>query len=63
MSDEKLEKLFTASQIAKKFNIKANALAIWRHRGKGPKYIKLSRRAVRYRKSDVQDWLKGQEVN
>lgn len=62
MNDTKLEKLLTANQIAKKFNIKANALAIWRHKGIGPKYLKLSRRAVRYRRSDVDAWLIEQEI-
>lgn len=57
-----MEKLYTTKQIAKKFQIKANALNIWRHKGIGPKYIKLSRRAVRYRKSDVLVYLQANEL-
>ncbi len=59
---EKIEKLLTTKQIAKKFQIKPNALTIWRHRGVGPKYIKLSKRAVRYRKSDVIAFLESKEL-
>lgn len=29
----------------------------WRHMGIGPKYIKLTERTIRYRKSDVDKWL------
>ena len=57
-----MEKLYTTDQLAKKLNIKANALTIWRHKGIGPKYIKLTRRAVRYRKSDVLEYLKEKEL-
>jgi len=30
----------------------------WRVKGKGPKYVKLGR-AVRYRESDIQEFIKG----
>ena len=36
--------------------LSASQLHIWRHRKKGPPYVKLARR-VRYRKADLDDWL------
>ncbi len=47
----------TTKEVAEDLGLTENALAIWRHRGEGPKYIKISRRAVRYRESDIQEWL------
>lgn len=33
------------------------ALQNWRHRGGGPKYVKVSSRSVRYRRVDLQKWI------
>lgn len=35
----------------------------WRERGTGPRYVRLSNRAVRYRPADVEAWLKDNEAN
>lgn len=42
--------------------ITVNTLQIWRHQGKGPRYVKLSRRAVRYQKKDVLDWIQNSMI-
>ena len=37
--------------------ISPRTLENWRYRGGGPKYIRLSPRAVRYRLSDLEAWV------
>ena len=32
------------------------ALESWRHRGGGPKFVRVSARAVRYQRSDLLEW-------
>ena len=51
------EKLLDTSNVSELLGVTKNTLQIWRHQGKGPKYIKLSKRAVRYRESDVVEWV------
>lgn len=51
------EKLLDTSNVSELLGVTKNTLQIWRHQGKGPKYIKLSKRAVRYRMSDVIEWV------
>ena len=31
----------------------------WRHRGEGPKFVRISGRCIRYRKSDLYEWIEG----
>jgi predicted DNA-binding transcriptional regulator AlpA len=38
------------------------ALQNWRHRGGGPKFIKVSARSVRYRRCDLLDWVEARVV-
>ena len=38
------------------------ALQNWRHRGGGPKFIKVSARSVRYRRRDLMDWIEARTV-
>ncbi|GAB6191294.1 helix-turn-helix transcriptional regulator [Desulfocastanea catecholica] len=58
----KNEQLYTPDELAAKLKVTENALGIWRHNGTGPKYIRISRRAIRYADGAVQEWLKEQEV-
>ena len=51
------EKLLNTNELSAMLGVTVNTLQIWRHQGKGPRYIKLSRRAVRYRQQDVLDWM------
>jgi hypothetical protein len=34
-----------------------NTLAKWRMFGKGPRFIRINRRMIRYRRADVEAWL------
>ncbi|WP_353885176.1 helix-turn-helix domain-containing protein [uncultured Bifidobacterium sp.] len=37
--------------------IPLGTLAYWRHAGKGPLFLRLGGRVIRYRKSDVDSWI------
>lgn len=52
--------LLTPAQVAKWTGYSTTGLAQLRHRGQGPKFIKLTARAVRYRQSEVEAWLDAQ---
>ncbi len=56
------DKLMTTNEVADFLGVTVNVLQIWRHKGTGPKYFKLSRRAVRYREPDVFSWLKSRVI-
>ncbi|RYG91017.1 DNA-binding protein [Loktanella sp. IMCC34160] len=38
------------------------ALQNWRHRGGGPKFVKVSARSVRYRRRDLLAWINDRTV-
>ncbi len=49
--------------VAEHLDITENVLAIMRHRGEGPSYSKMSRRAIRYLMSDVHRWMRSCRIN
>lgn len=49
--------LLTESQAAYVLNLSPRTLRNWRHRGGGPKFVKHSSRCIRYRRSDLADWV------
>ena len=59
MSREFIEPLLTRDQVAKKFNLEKRWLELAAHKGEGPPMVKISRRMVRYRASDVNRWIDG----
>jgi predicted DNA-binding transcriptional regulator AlpA len=58
----RISELLTEQDLAAELKMKPPSLADWRHRGKGPTYIKLGQ-LVRYRRSDVEDWLEARTVH
>ncbi len=48
--------LLTENQAVLLLNLSARTLQSWRLRGGGPKFVKAGR-AVRYRRSDLLDWI------
>ena len=56
------ELLHTPEGLAAMLKVTENALGIWRHNGTGPKYLRISRRAIRYSNDAVQEWLQEKEV-
>ena len=51
-----MEPLWTTRQLAEFLNVTKETIDIWRYRGDGPPYLKLSRQ-VRYQPSAVYAWL------
>lgn len=55
-----MEALLTPTQLAEMLVVPAGTLVQWRHKGTGPRSIKVGRH-VRYRRSDVEKWLEKQQ--
>jgi hypothetical protein len=61
-SFEVKEPLLTQSEAAILLHVEPRTLESWRQHRVGPRYIRYSRRCVRYRIEDIQDWLAAQTV-
>lgn len=55
-----VEVIHTPAALGERFGMTTGALAQMRYKGNGPKFIKLGGKQVRYRESDIQDWLEQQ---
>ena len=49
--------LLTPPEAARIFNLSERALENWRHRGGGPKFVRVSGRCIRYRRGDLLAWI------
>jgi len=56
------ELLLTPKEAAEFLGIPLGTLAQWRSQRRGPPYIKLEERLVRYRRSDLEKYLSGHFV-
>lgn len=54
---DSLPELSTPKILSETIGIPIGTLAFWRHAGRGPKFLRLSGRVIRYRKTDVAEWL------
>ena len=55
-------RMLTSKQVAEQLNVTEWCLRNWRHLGtKGPKFLKIEGGFIRYRQSDVNEWLKKQQ--
>lgn len=52
----KADVLLTTEQAAQVLAVHPRTLDGWRIRGNGPKFLQLSARCVRYRRSDIEAW-------
>ena len=57
------QKLLTTAQVAEALEISERTLEDWRLRGCGPRFIRASRRLVRYRPSALAQWCRDREVS
>jgi predicted DNA-binding transcriptional regulator AlpA len=57
LSDESQNQLLSERQLAAELGLAPATLRKWRARNAGPPFIRLSRRAIRYRRADVERWL------
>ena len=51
------DSLLRQEEAAALIGVTARALEGWRYRGGGPKFVRISSRCVRYRRSDLMDWI------
>ena len=58
-SSASMESLMTTEQLAEFLKVPLATLYQWRHKGTGPKGIKVGKH-VRYRRGDVEAWLEKQ---
>jgi predicted DNA-binding transcriptional regulator AlpA len=49
--------LLTEADAAAYLSLTRRALQAWRYQGRGPRYVKISARAVRYRPEDLESWI------
>lgn len=56
-ADSDLDQLMDERETALILCYSVRALQNWRHRGGGPKFVKVSARSVRYRRRDVLEWV------
>lgn len=52
-----LEALLTEDQAAELLQLTPRTLQAWRYQGRGPRFVKISARAVRYQLPDLQSWI------
>jgi predicted DNA-binding transcriptional regulator AlpA len=51
------QRWFTPGELAEKLGVSVRTLADWRRKGRGPRYFKVSYRAVKYAAEDLETWL------
>jgi DNA-binding transcriptional MerR regulator len=56
------ERLLTQSEAAELLHVQARTLESWRMRGIGPKFVRYTSRAIRYRPADLRAFLELHEV-
>jgi excisionase family DNA binding protein len=56
-----LDQLDSPAQVAERLQIPERTLNDWRYKGVGPRYLRIGKH-VRYRRADVEDWLRRQSV-
>lgn len=52
-----MEKLLDTVEVARVLGIHPATLATWRSQGRGPEFLKVGPRKVRYRVRDLDTWL------
>lgn len=52
-------RLLTSAEVAEYLGVPTGTLAVWRHRGTGPRFFKVGKYA-RYDLLDLRKWLEGQ---
>ena len=55
--DDRQDWLIDETEAADRLGFSIRALQNWRHRGGGPRFVKVSGRSVRYRIRDLNEWV------
>lgn len=56
------DRLLTRDDVESEFGLTRRFLEISAWRGDGPPMVKIGRRAVRYRRADVADWIMARRI-
>lgn len=56
------EELLTPAEVAEEWGVPEKTLRNWRHIGRGPAYVRVSGKHIRYRRSDLQRFADAQTV-
>ncbi|MGH1417021.1 MAG: helix-turn-helix transcriptional regulator [Pelagimonas sp.] len=59
----KTDTLINEREAASVLCYSVRALQNWRHRGGGPKFVKVSSRSIRYRQSDLLTWIEERTIS
>ena len=51
------DRILSTVQVASWVGVTENTLRYWRWDGRGPRWFRLGAKTVKYKASDVQDWL------
>lgn len=54
--------LLDETEVAERLNVSIGTVQNWRTRKEGPRYVKLGKRAVRYRPEDVESFIEGERA-
>ena len=57
----RLERLLTIQEVAEVLDVPVKTLRDWRHKGYGPKAIRLHRYTLRWRPSEIERWVRERE--
>ncbi len=60
--DNLADQLMNEREAAGMLCYSVRALQNWRHRGGGPKFVKVSARSVRYRRRDLLAWIDARTI-
>lgn len=58
-----MNQLLTTEQAAKYVGVRPKQMQGWRHDKTGPRFIRLNSKTVRYRMTDLDEWVKSKQVN
>jgi predicted DNA-binding transcriptional regulator AlpA len=58
MKDLNPDPLLTEAEAAAYVSYRPRTLASWRRTGRGPRFVAVSKTSVRYRRSDLDAWIK-----
>ena len=62
MQNNSPDKLLTRDEVEAEFGLSRRFLELSAWRGNGPPMIRIARRAVRYKRSDIVKWIETQRV-
>jgi predicted DNA-binding transcriptional regulator AlpA len=61
--DGEFESLLNEKQVSDNLKLSVRTLQAWRMSGKGPRFVRVSGRSIRYRKQDILDWVESRLVS